>query len=89
MIQENNGISGIFVNNIEHTLSQYANNTEFLLAEDRESFESCVTVINNFGRKYGVRVQVMVNMINTRWIRVTEAVRVSFFKFGSYRVTGF
>ena len=54
MIRENNDIKGIFVNNIEHKLSQYAVDTEFLLAGDRKSFESCVTVIDNFGRKSGL-----------------------------------
>jgi hypothetical protein len=54
MIRENNDIKGIFVNGIEHKLSQYADDTEFLLAGDRESFESCVTVIDNFGRKSGL-----------------------------------
>ena len=33
--------------------SQYADDTEFLLAGDRESFETCITVIDNFGRKSG------------------------------------
>ena len=42
------------VNNVEHKLSQYADDTEFLLAGDRESFETCITVIDNFGRKSGL-----------------------------------
>ena len=36
MIRENKDIKGIFVNNVEHKLSQYADDTEFLLAGDRE-----------------------------------------------------
>ena len=36
MIRENKRIKGIFVNNVEHKLSQYADDTEFLLAGDRE-----------------------------------------------------
>ena len=32
MIWENKHIKGIFVNNIEHKLLQYADDTEFLLA---------------------------------------------------------
>ena len=54
MIRENKDIKGIFVNNVEHKLSQYADDTEFLLAGDRESFETCITVIDNFGRKSGL-----------------------------------
>ena len=44
MIRENKHIKGIFVNNVEHKLSQYADDTEFLLAGDREPFETCITV---------------------------------------------
>ena len=54
MTRENKHIKGIFVNNVEHKLSQYAEDTEFLLAGDRESFETCITVIDNFGRKSGL-----------------------------------
>lgn len=50
-IRENNNIKGLVVNNVEHTLLQYADDTEFLLAGDRESFESCIAVIDNFGRQ--------------------------------------
>ena len=57
MIRENNDIKCIFVNHIEHTLSQYVDDTEFLLAGDRELFESCVTVIDNFGRKSGLHME--------------------------------
>ena len=44
----------INVNNVEYKISQYADDTEFLLAGDRESFETCITVIDNFGRKSGL-----------------------------------
>ena len=54
MIRENKDIKGIFVNNVEHKLSQYADDTEFLLAGDRESFETCITVTDNSGRKSGL-----------------------------------
>ena len=54
MIRENKHIKGIFVNNVEHKLSQYADDTEFLLAGDRESFETCITVTDNSGRKSGL-----------------------------------
>ena len=54
MIRENKHIKGIFVNNVEHKLSQYADDTEFLRAGDRESFETYITIIDNFGRKSGL-----------------------------------
>ena len=54
MIREDKHIKGIFVNNVEHKLSQYADDTEFLLAGGMESFETCITVIDNFGRKSGL-----------------------------------
>ena len=54
MIRENKDIKGIFVNNVEHKLSQYADDTEFLLAGGMQSFETCITVIDNFGRKFGL-----------------------------------
>ena len=54
MIRENKHIKSIFVNNVEHKLSQYADDREFLLAGDRESFETCITVTDNFERKSGL-----------------------------------
>ena len=47
-------MKGIFVNNVEHKLSQYADNTEFLLACNRASFETCIPVTDNFGRRSGL-----------------------------------
>ena len=44
----------MFDNNVDHKLSQYADHTEFLLAGDTESFESCITVIDVFGRESGL-----------------------------------
>ena len=54
MIQENYDIKDIFVNNIEYKFSHYADDTEFVLAGGRESFGSCVTVIDHFGRTSGL-----------------------------------
>ena len=47
-------MKGISVNNVEHKLSQYADDTQFLLAGDRESLKTCITVTDNFGRKSGL-----------------------------------
>ena len=48
-IRENKDIQGIMVNNIEHKISQYADDTEFLLQGDRRSFETCIQVLDEFG----------------------------------------
>ena len=57
MIRENKDIKDYFFgNNVEHKLSQYADDMEFLLAGDRESFETCITVTDTFGRKSGLYV---------------------------------
>ena len=64
MIRENKHIKGIFVNNVEHKLSQYADHklsqyadhTEFLLTDYKESSESCITVTDNFGTNSGLYV---------------------------------
>ena len=53
MIRENKHIKVIFVNNVEHKLSQYTDDAEFLLAGDMVSLETCITFIDNFGRKSG------------------------------------
>lgn len=54
MIRENDDIKGIFINNVEHKLSQYADDTEFMLEGDQKSFETCINVINRFGKKSGL-----------------------------------
>ena len=54
MVRENEDIRGITINNIEHKLSQYADDTEFILEGDRRSFETCIEIIDQFGRKSGL-----------------------------------
>ena len=56
MTRENKDIHGIIINNIEHKLSQYADDTEFLLAGDKKSFETCIKTINLFGSKSGLKI---------------------------------
>ena len=48
MIRENRDIQGIAINDVEHKLSQYADDTEFLLAGDRQSFETCIETLFKF-----------------------------------------
>jgi hypothetical protein len=54
MIRENDNIKGIVVNNVEHKITQYADDTEFTLAGDRKSFEECLNVLDVFGKKSGL-----------------------------------
>ena len=54
MVRENKDIQGIFINNVEHKIAQYADDTEFLLQGDRRSFETCINVLEAFGKKSGL-----------------------------------
>ena len=56
MIRENKDIHGIQIANVEHKLTQYADDTEFLLAGDRKSFETCIETIQLFGKKSGLNM---------------------------------
>jgi hypothetical protein len=54
MTRENMDIKGITINDVEHKLSQYADDTEFLLEGDKKSFEACILTINRFSRRSGL-----------------------------------
>jgi exonuclease III len=54
MIRENKDIKGVVINDIEHKISQYADDTEFTLNGDRKSFEACIEILDSFGRKSGL-----------------------------------
>ena len=54
MVRENSEIKGIVINDTEHKLSQYADDTEFLLEGDRRSFETCINVIGKFSNVSGL-----------------------------------
>lgn len=54
IVRNNKDIKGIVVNNVEHKLSQYADDTEFLQGGDRQSFENCIETINKFGNRSGL-----------------------------------
>ena len=56
MVRENDKIKGIIINNTEHKLSQYVDDTEFLLAGDKTSFETCMDVLKLFGSKSGIHL---------------------------------
>ena len=56
MIRENKDIKGIFINGIEHKISQYADDTEFILDDNQKSFESCFGVLECFGKISGLNI---------------------------------
>ena len=56
MTREKNDIRGININNQEHKISQYADDTEFVLDGSRISFEECVGTVEKFGNKSGLKL---------------------------------
>ena len=56
MIRENKDIKGIVINNEEHKLSQYADDTELFLSDDRKSFETCMETLLNFTHVSGLKM---------------------------------
>ena len=54
MIRESKAIQGIVIDNVEHKISQYADDTEFLLKGDQKSFETCIHILDLFASKSGL-----------------------------------
>ena len=54
MIKRNDKIKGIFVNEIESKILQYADDTELTLEGDKESFHEAMDTINTFGKMSGL-----------------------------------
>ena len=54
MTRDNKDLKGIPINGIEHKISQYADDTEFMLDGKKKSFESCMTVLSKFGKRSGL-----------------------------------
>jgi exonuclease III/uncharacterized protein (UPF0305 family) len=56
MVRQDENIKGITVDNEQHKLSQYADDTEFLLAGDKVSFETCFSLLDLFGSVSGLKL---------------------------------
>ena len=54
MIRENDRIKGVTINNIEHKIAQFADDTQMLSEGDTVSFEQTVHTVDLFGHKSGL-----------------------------------
>ena len=54
MIKENKDIKGITVGNVEHKISQFADDTQLMNKGDRESFEATFDTVDTFGKVSGL-----------------------------------
>ena len=54
MIQKDEDVKGIYINKVEHTISQFADDTQLMNNGDRKSFEKSIHVVNTFGTVPGL-----------------------------------
>ena len=54
MIRQNKNIKGVFIEEAEYKISQYADDTEITLEGDKNSYEETVKTINTFGKTSGL-----------------------------------
>ena len=66
MIRENKIIKGIVINNVEHKLSQYADDAEIVLSGERKSFESCIETLSQFANVSGLKINL--TKTNAIWL---------------------
>ena len=50
MLEQNIGIKGIKIENVEHILSQFADDTTFILDGSEKSFTAAVQTLDSFAR---------------------------------------
>ena len=54
MISQHKNVKGIFVEETEHKIWQYVDDTEIMLEGDKNSFDGTIQIINTFGQKLGI-----------------------------------
>ena len=54
MIREDSEIKGIWINKVEHIISQFADDTQLMNSGDKKSFEKSIEVVNKFGKVSGL-----------------------------------
>jgi hypothetical protein len=58
MIKENKDINGIIIGQMEYKLSQFADDTELFQNGDRKTFEETIRVLEDFGNKSGLKLNI-------------------------------
>jgi hypothetical protein len=66
MIRENKDIKGIEINNVEHKILQYADDTESIQAGDKKTFEATMQVLDKFGKRSGLLLNTL--KTNAVWL---------------------
>ena len=56
LVRKNKKIKGISIHNKEYLISQYADDTDFILDGSRTSFEETITTLNTFAKLSGLKI---------------------------------
>ena len=64
MIKENRDIEGIIIGQTEHKISQFADDTELFQNGKSKTFEETIRVLDDFGNKSGLKINIEKNNCN-------------------------